>query len=1216
MTKGTSTLREDSPATAKGSPHAGISAAGFADSADSTIAMTMDATADGSRSVQFEEEDTQGHASDEEKEDEDYEEKAELGYVKTTAELLGEVGELSLQVGRMGVPRPVERNLAAEFSEDADDEDQGVAQGERPPLVPRAIQNADTPSPNKVLAQLGGEMMRDSEWMKLFASVPLAQARWPSLGPLLDGPMEWSDTAEVAETTILLLKAMGFRRGAVTLEGEAEKGFRNADKLRLLTASDGGSQLGGAGYQLGGMESQLGEVPGKTPYLKDPKGGHPATNPSKITTMKTPETKKGELAEKWEPEEDNSAEAEDDSDDDHGYHPSRDETVKDQIYHLSNDRGDLGGSQYLELRSHRFIYEMKGTRMPQDAWKTQTRWNLLSEAFLDYYCSQFDQSARTRYYSAKHKDKETICDFLTRLNGYARTAKIQYERSGADAADHVEQFLLNCGDDDIMDMLYPLQLNDIHRVEQIINEKILGDKRRKQRNRLVSGRNRDELRRDDRRTTDAERINVTPAETTSERSAETIGEVIDAEKRVEIDEKILRTTLSKNFTGSDGYSAYGQDEDAESEDDTDYGDAGFTWEAGWPERLDGKDEEMCDSDGNERESEESDEGNSAMVSSAATQRYDNATPRPRVVKLLRGERLGWWSSQKFDRRVRMRALVIGAVNDRRVKILLDTGANVSAVSSTLARKLRLKQYSSRDQQIDIQGIGKDKVSITHKALVKVTLDWKVFYEFEVWIMPHHAGVDLILGTDFIILAGIRLDLYNSVVKLPNEVVVPLLRSLKDTDDQTYGLQTADGPTEAVCLSDRATAEFKVRRKQPSELTHELWYRDRQVLAYESAIYQDLLYKEQELYADWLSRQPPAVEREPYHWPKGVKERSPEAKKGKQLTGAEGWVAVDTEKKATDTQGAIAESKGIYSDDSDGEERDAESHLTQLDMSETCLEGQTDSANEANEDSDGLEATNDAIANNPEEDLRLRFLAAAASASDDEPVTESDHRFTHFERKGETLQLEDCAHELAFLPDLSEEVSIELDYNGVNVKCSAHTPEQATRLTELLKRNEKIMISSGNTLPPPAYGVACDIDVGDHPPIKQRARRVALKYLKPLYELLKGLIQAKLVSFSKGPWASPIVIVLKKNRVYIRLCIDYKKVNAITMIMEYAMPLVNDLLSELEKYLWFCSLDAASGFWAVMMTSRARRISAFVCALGRIEWLRMPFDLKNAPMINQ
>ncbi|POM71571.1 Hypothetical protein PHPALM_11841 [Phytophthora palmivora] len=82
------------------------------------------------------------------------------------------------------------------------------------------------------------------------------------------------------------------------------------------------------------------------------------------------------------------------------------------------------------------------------------------------------------------------------------------------------------------------------------------------------------------------------------------------------------------------------------------------------------------------------------------------------------------------------------------------------------------------------------------------------------------------------------------------------------------------------------------------------------------------------------------------------------------------------------------------------------------------------------------------------------------------------------------------------------------------------------------------------------------------------------------------------SYGSPAAASPIVIVVKKNGVDTRLCIDYKKVNAITILMEYAMRLVNDLLSELEKYMWFCSLDAASGFWARMMTSRAWRISAF------------------------
>ncbi|GMF41165.1 unnamed protein product [Phytophthora fragariaefolia] len=328
----------------------------------------------------------------------------------------------------------------------------------------------------------------------------------------------------------------------------------------------------------------------------------------------------------------------------------------------------------------------------------------------------------------------------------------------------------------------------------------------------------------------------------------------------------------------------------------------YVGKAGWPERvwMDGNDGSTLD--GIDGELVYSKEESRAMISNAGAARLrKGAMGMAKTMKLLPGVRLGWWSAQKFDRRVRMRALVMGAVNDQRSKIWLDTEANISGINATFARKLRLKWQARRDVQIGVQGIGKDKVGTSTRAWVKITLGWEVSYEFEVWVMDHHAGVDLILGTDFMIPAGIRLDLYNLLAKLSDEVVLPLIKSLNSAGDPKGGLQITDGPTETICLPGRVTAEFRARSRQPAESTHELWheivndmvpsalprvelgstppegfvrlssakYRDWQVLAYETAIDKGLL---RQLYDEWMERQPPAVERRAYSPPTKIARR--------------------------------------------------------------------------------------------------------------------------------------------------------------------------------------------------------------------------------------------------------------------------------------------------------------------------------------------------------
>ncbi|OWY95993.1 reverse transcriptase, partial [Phytophthora megakarya] len=181
-------------------------------------------------------------------------------------------------------------------------------------------------------------------------------------------------------------------------------------------------------------------------------------------------------------------------------------------------------------------------------------------------------------------------------------------------------------------------------------------------------------------------------------------------------------------------------------------------------------------------------------------------------------------------------------------------------------------------------------------------------------------------------------------------------------------------------------------------------------------------------------------------------------------------------------------------------------------------------------------------------------------------------------EGSDLYTEDVDGQTAVLPEgpvTTEDVKIE----DIQLCGSGNqTPEEIDRLRQRIWKFRHLLIGKGNALPPAARGVVCDIDVGGARPIALKCRKLRIQFREKLADLIEGLLSVKMINYSRSPWAYPIVLIIKKNGVDIRLCINYWLVNSLTQLMVYPMLLINDLLEDLESTLWYCSLDMASGYW--------------------------------------
>ncbi|UYV77254.1 K02A2.6-like [Cordylochernes scorpioides] len=170
-------------------------------------------------------------------------------------------------------------------------------------------------------------------------------------------------------------------------------------------------------------------------------------------------------------------------------------------------------------------------------------------------------------------------------------------------------------------------------------------------------------------------------------------------------------------------------------------------------------------------------------------------------------------------------------------------------------------------------------------------------------------------------------------------------------------------------------------------------------------------------------------------------------------------------------------------------------------------------------------------------------------------------------------------------------------------------EKQKELNQLLKENQALFSQHETDIG--RIAVQHKIHTIEHPPISCRPYRRPLAEYDEIKRQVEELIKKGLIRESQSPWAFPVVLVSKKDGSQ-RMCIDYRKLNAITIDDKQPLPYIQDMFDRLHNAKYFTTLDIAWGYWHVEIHPDSVEKTAFITNDGHYEFLVMPFGLKNAP----
>lgn len=191
-----------------------------------------------------------------------------------------------------------------------------------------------------------------------------------------------------------------------------------------------------------------------------------------------------------------------------------------------------------------------------------------------------------------------------------------------------------------------------------------------------------------------------------------------------------------------------------------------------------------------------------------------------------------------------------------------------------------------------------------------------------------------------------------------------------------------------------------------------------------------------------------------------------------------------------------------------------------------------------------------------------------------------------------------------LVQLESEETVEDIHFGPNL-----SPQQKAEALELARGFQNVLTDR----PLRTNLAVCDFTLESAKPVRVKQYPIPYSKVEVVNKEVKSMLEMGVVEAAASPYNAPVVLVRKKDG-NVRFCIDYRKLNDVTVFDAEPLPDVDCLFSRLGSAQYFTKLDLAKGYWQIPVPEELRPVTAFTTTAGQFQFTVLPFGLKNAVAI--